>query len=200
MIVQQINLYQERFHDKRLWVSAGQTVAALMLVIAAIAIWSFVLESELAQAKQDSLSIVAERDRMAAELQAANDELTSLLKDTRLDRDIETTARKISARKQVLHFVDGNQFGSGRGFSEYLVALSRLHVDSIWLNQIHLGDDFVQIRGSALDASAISPYFARFSEQTVFRGGHFDLFELQRDKDADWKVDFEIATRGKSGE
>ena len=200
MIVQQINLYQERFHEKLLWVSAGQAVAALTLAIAVIAIWSFILQSQLTQAKQDSLLIVADRDRLTAELLAANNELTSMLKDTRLDRVIETTARKISARKQVLHFVDGNQFGSGQGFSDYLVALSRLHVDNIWLNQIRLGDDFVQIQGSALDAAEIPPYFARFSDQVVFQGGRFDLFQLQRDKEADWKVDFEIATRGSASE
>jgi hypothetical protein len=200
MIVQQVNLYQERFHEKMLWVSAGQAVAALTLAIAVMAIWSYILQSQLTQAKQDSLLIVAERDHLTSELQAANSELTSMLKDTRLDRDIETTARKISARKQVLHFVDGNQFGSGQGFSDYLVALSRLHVDNIWLNQIRLGDNFVQIRGSALDASEISPYFARFSEQVIFQGDRFDLFQLQRDKDADWKVDFEIATEGSSSE
>jgi hypothetical protein len=200
MIVQQINLYQERFHEKLLWVSAGQTAAALMLAIAVIAIWSFLLQSDLAQVKQDSLSIVAARDRLTAELQVANNQLTRMLKDTRLDRDIETTARKISARKQVLHFVDGNQFGSGQGFSDYLVALSRLHVDDIWLNRIRLGDNFVQIKGSALDATEIPLYFARFSEQVVFQGSHFDLFQLQRDKDTDWKVDFEIATSGSLSE
>ena len=32
--------------------------------------------------------------------------------------------------------------------------------------------------------------------QVVFQGSHFDLFQLQRDKDADWRVDFEIATSG----
>jgi hypothetical protein len=200
MIVQQINLYQERFHEKLLWVSAGQTAAALMLAIAVIAIWSFLLQSELAQVKQDSLSIVADRDRLTAELQVASNQLTRMLKDTRLDRDIETTARKISARKQVLHFVDGNQFGSGQGFSDYLVALSRLHVDDIWLNRIRLGDNFVQIKGSALDATEIPLYFARFSEQVVFQGSHFDLFQLRRDKDTDWKVDFEIATSGSLSE
>lgn len=200
MIVQQINLYQERFHEKLLWVSAGQAVAALTLAIAVIAIWSFILQSQLTQAKQDNLVIVADRDRLTAELQAANNELTSMLKDTRLDRDIETTARKISARKQVLQFVDGNQFGSGQGFSDYLAALSNLHVDNIWLSHIRLGENFVQIRGSALDASEISPYFARFSEQLVFQGDSFDLFQLQRDKNANWKVDFEIATEPSANE
>ena len=53
----------------------------------------------------------------------------------------------------------------------------------------------MQIRGSALEASEIPAYFARFTNEPLFRGDLFDLFELQRDPDFDWKVDFEIATR-----
>jgi hypothetical protein len=196
VIVQQINLYQERFYEKRLWFSAGQLVAALLLAIAVAAIWSFKLEYELEQAEQRSREIVAKRDRLTAELQAANSELTRMLEDTRLDQEIETTARKISARKQVLNFVDGNQFGSGKGFSDYMVALSRLHVDDIWLRQIRLGEGFVHISGSALEATEIPTYFARFSDEAVFHGGQYDLFQLQRDEQMDWKVDFEIATTG----
>ena len=44
MIVQQINLYQERFYEKRLWFSAAQVVSGLLLLIAVAAIWSFLLE------------------------------------------------------------------------------------------------------------------------------------------------------------
>jgi len=200
VIVQQINLYQERFHEKRLWFSAGQVAAAVLLTIGTAAICSFLLHHELSLADQRSREIMATRDSMTAELQEANNELTVLLVDDQVDREIETTARKISARKQVLNFVDGNQFGSGRGFSDYLVALSNLQVDDIWLSQVRLAADFVQIRGSALEASEIPPYFARFSDESVFRGDHFDLFQLQRDEQYDWKVDFEIATRGVLGE
>lgn len=200
MIVQRINLYQERFHEKRVWVSAGQLAAVLLLGLAGVAIWSFLLQAELIETEERSLELLTTRDSLTGELQAANNELTALLEDTRLDRDIETTARKISARKQVLNFVDGNQFGSGQGFSTYLVALSSLAVDNIWLDQIRLAEDFVHIRGSALDASEISPYFARFSDEAVFRGNHFDLFEVQRDEKFDWKVDFEISTSGFAGE
>jgi len=200
MIVQQINLYQERFHEKRLWFSAGQVAAAVLLAIGAAAIWSFLLHYELTQAELRGRDIMATRDSLTAELQVANNELAALLVDDQIDREIEITARKISARKQVLNFVDANQFGSGKGFSDYLVALSNLQVDDIWLSQVRLAGDFVQIRGSALEASEIPGYFARFSEEAVFRGDHFDLFRLQRDPQFDWKVDFEIATRGVIGE
>jgi len=195
VIVQQINLYQDRFREKRLWISAAQVAAAVLVVVAAIAIWSFMLDRELQQAQQHNLAIKADRDQMTEELAAANTELARLLKDSRIDIEIEDAARQISARKKVLNFVDANRFGSGEGFSAYLVALSNLQADEVWLNRIHLAEDFVQIKGSSLSAAQVPGYFDRFSEEEVFRGNRFDLFELSRDRNSEWKVDFEIATR-----
>lgn len=200
MIEQQINLYQDRFREKRLWVSAAQTVAMLLLLLVVGALWSFLLHSELEQLDQRNLSLEADRDRLAAELTLANAELSKLLEDDQLEQQIAGTARQISARKKVLNFVDANRFGSGQGFSDYLVALSRLQVDDVWLNQIRLGEGFVQIRGSSLSAEQVPGYFDRFSEEPVFRGNRFDLFRVSRARDTDWKVDFEIATSGEPGE
>lgn len=194
VIVQQVNLYQDRFRAKLLWISALQVAAALLLVIAAGSIWSFLLHTEFEQARRSNLEIKVERDRLTAELAVANADLAKLLEDHRLDREIETTARQISARKKVLKFVDANRFGSGEGFSDYLVALSHLHVDDIWLNQIRFAEDFVQIKGSALNAAEVPGYFDRFSDENIFEGNRFDLFQLSRASDSVWKVDFEIAT------
>lgn len=194
MIVQQINLYQDRFKEKRLWISSAQVAAAVVVVVAAGAIWSFLLHTEFERARLDNLQIKAERDHMTAELTVANGELAKLLEDHRLDREIETTSRQISARKKVLKFVDANRFGSGQGFSSYLVALSNLQVDDIWLTSIRFAENFVQIKGSALNAVEVPGYFDRFSNEDIFQGNRFDLFQLSRAKDSDWKVDFEIAT------
>jgi hypothetical protein len=196
VIVQQINLYQDRFRAKRVWISAAQVAAALLVVIAAGSIWSFMLHTEFEQARLDNLKIKADRDRITAELLVVNGKLAKLLEDHRLDRKIESTSRQISARKKVLKFVDANRFGSGQGFSSYLVALSNLHVDDIWLTRIRFAENFVQIKGSALKAAEVTGYFDRFSDEDVFKGNRFDLFQLNRASDSDWKVDFEIATNG----
>ena len=196
MIEQRINLYQERFREKRLWLSARQSALALAALIVVIAGSSFVLQADLEQARSENLAIKAERERLGGELDAANAELARLLKDSQIDDEIENAARQISARRKVLDFVGANRFGSGEGFSAYLVALSRLRVDDIWLSQIRLAEDYVRIRGSSLNAEQVPLYFDRFGDEAVFRGNRFDLFELSRDARADWKVDFEIATRG----
>lgn len=192
---QQINLYQERFHPRRLWLSANQVATAALLLLVVGTAWSLLLIYQLDAAADRKIAIEADRASLSAELAAANAELTRLLGDDRIVRQIESTARQIAARKKILNFVNDNRFGSGQGFSRYLVALARLHIDDIWLSQIKFGQDFVEIRGSALDAGRVPGYFERFSEEPVFVGNRFDLFRVSRDREHEWKVDFAIATR-----
>jgi hypothetical protein len=192
VIVQQVNLYQDRFREKRLWISAAQVAAMTLVVLAGISIWSFLLQSELQQAQQRNLAIQTDREQVAAELAAANAKLARLLQDSRIDIEIEDAASQISARKKVLNFVDANRFGSGEGFSRYLLALS--------LSQIRLAEDFMQIEGSSLSAEQVPGYFERFGDEEIFRGNRFDQFELNRDLKNDWKVDFKIATRERGDE
>ena len=195
MIVQQINLYQDRFKEKRLWVSAAQVTTILLILVAAGAVLSFLLNEQLEKANQRSLAVNADQIRMVEELTSASAELAQLLEHNRLDQDIENASRQISARRKVLRFVDANRFGSGQGFSNYLVALSNLQVKGVWLNHIRLAENFVQIKGSSLNAEQVPGYFDRFSEEAIFQGNRFDLFEVSRAADTEWKVDFEIATR-----
>ena len=194
MIEQQVNLYQDRFREKQVWVSAAQVAGLFAVLVLGMVLWSSWLHFELNDANKRNLAIKADQQRMSAELAAANAELAQLLEDDRLDRDIANTSRQIKARKKVLNFVDVNRFGSGEGFSSYLVALSNLHLTDVWLEQIRLGENFVQIRGSSLSAELVPGYFDRFSEEAVFEGNRFDLFQVSRSAETDWKVDFVIAT------
>ena len=196
MIDQQINLYQDRFKEKKLWGSARQVVTATVFLLTAMVIWSYLLHNELEQAQQQKRLIQVNQQTLTAELDSANAELARLLEQSHVDQQLETMARQISARNSVLNFVEANQFGSGKGFSDYLVALSQLHQDEIWLSQISLAENFMQIKGSSLSAEKIPGYFDRFSSEEIFRGKRFDIFEMSRAGDTDWKVDFEISTSG----
>ncbi|MDJ0778474.1 MAG: hypothetical protein QNJ85_11460 [Gammaproteobacteria bacterium] len=196
MIEQQINLYQDRFREKMIWFSAVQVLAGLALLVVVGGIWSYLLHAELSAVEQANRDIRVQRDRLTADLASANAELARLLEDDSVEREIAGTAKQVNARKQVLNFVEANRFGSGDGFSGYLVALSRLHVDDIWLNRVSLGQDYVRIEGSSLRADSVPAYFDSFGSEEVFVGNRFDLFRVSRPADSEWKVDFEIATRG----
>ena len=195
MIDQQINLYDERFREKKILLSAAQGASIVMILLLAVSGWSYLVQTSLDQATKENLMLMADRQNLVNELNTASVELNRLLADSRVDREISDVSREVSARKKVLAFVSSNQFGSGQGFSSYLVALSELHVDNVWLDEISLAENYIKIRGSALSAELIPEYFGQFSEQPVFRGNRFNIFAVDRKQDTDWKVDFEIATR-----
>lgn len=194
MIKQQVNLYQDQFREKRLFFSAGQIFSLLVILLLGGGGGSYLIQSNLDNARQENYSIKQSQKKITDELNAANAELAMLLADKRMDLEIAGISREVNARKKVLAFVSANQFGSGQGFSSYLLSLSNLHVDNVWLEQISLAENYVKIRGSALSADLVPLYFSRFSEESVFQGNRFNIFALDRKEATDWKVDFEIAT------
>jgi len=194
VISQQVNLYQDQFHEKKLYFSAQQIIFLLVALLLGGASGSYFIQTSLNLARQDNYLIKQSQNKITAELNAAHAELAMLLADKRMDQEITGLSREVSARKKVLAFVSANQFGSGQGFSSYLLALSKLHVDNVWLNEISLADNFLKIRGSALSADLVPLYFGQFSQESVFQGNRFNIFQLDRDEATDWKVDFEIAT------
>ena len=195
MIEQQINLYQDQFRDKKTLISAGQLGVLLVLVVIGMAVYSLLIHNDLEDAREFNQVLKERQVSIADELNSANAEMAKLLADTRMDEQISGISREISARRRVLNFVDANQFGSGEGFSPYLVSLSNLHMNNVWLDEIRFAENYIRLHGSALDAELVPEYFDQFGGEAVFVGRRFEVFQLERDANTDWKVDFEIASR-----
>lgn len=194
MIVQNINLYQDRFKEKKLLASAAQVMILLVALLLGMAGWSYQIQSDLNDSEQQNQLLKDRRSSVNSELAVVTEEINRQFGDDRITDLVNSVRQQLRARKKVIRFVENNKFGSGEGFSAYLKSLSNLQVDDVWLDQILLSDSFVKIRGSALSADLIPTYFDGFSEEKVFRGQRFQLFELDRKPGADWKVDFTIAT------
>lgn len=200
MIRQEINLYQERFQEKKLLFSALNCL--LMLGIAAIFLVfsAFQYQSMLAAAEQRQQQLEAERDTADQRLKEVQVELQRLLADNSLDLEIEQVNREIRVRKRMIRFVDENRFGSGEGFSGQLFALAEIGQDDLWLNEIELSSGYVKLSGSALNEQSVPAYFNQFRQRALFAGRVFDVFELGRSEDRDWKIDFVIASRASRNE
>jgi Tfp pilus assembly protein PilN len=193
--VQNINLYQDRFKEKKLLASAAQVMILLVALLLGMAGWSYQIQSDLNDSEQQNQLLKDRRSSVNSELAVVTEEINRQFGDDRITDLVNSVRQQLRARKKVIRFVENNKFGSGEGFSAYLKSLSNLQVDDVWLDQILLSDSFVKIRGSALSADLIPTYFDGFSEEKVFRGQRFQLFELDRKPGADWKVDFTIATK-----
>ena len=200
MIRQQINLYQERFHEKQLLLSARNGLLVVSLGLALMLIASFFYVHMKQQQHDRYEQNVASKEQANQRLQAIQVELQRLLADDRIDRELVRLEGDLSARQRMIDFVENNQFGSGDGFSIHLTALAGLKKDDLWLHEMSLASDYIKLSGSALAEQSVPEYFNMFQDQQLFAGRVFDVFELGRDRDQTWKVDFVIASRALSND
>jgi hypothetical protein len=195
MIVQEINLYQDRFKEKKLLLSAQHSLILLAVVLLVLMISSYFYTDMTQQKQLRYEQNLLQKKQSTQRMESLKAKLQELLANDRFDNKIAQVSKDIKVRKRIIDFVDNNQFGSGKGFSQDLGALAELSAKDLWLNQISLANGYVKISGSALIAQSVPEYFNQFQSRDLFEGYVFDVFELGRDVSRDWKVDFVIASR-----
>lgn len=194
MIVQQINLYQDRFKEKKILLSALQIVIITSLCVLLLVLSSYWYKDSYTTADKQNQELLLKKQQVNQQLEKQKRKLEALLDDNRVDRQLAQISHDISVRKRMIDFVVNNQFGSGQGFAKNLAALSELKVEDVWLNEITLAQNYVKLSGSALRAENIPEYFNQISNRDLFNGRVFEIFELDRTQGSDWKVDFVIAS------
>jgi hypothetical protein len=200
MINQEINLYQDRFKEKKLLLSAQHSLVLLGLVILALMVSSY-FYADMTQQEQLRLDQnLLQKTQSTQRMELLQKKMQELLANDQLDRKIAQVSKDIKVRKRMIDFVDNNQFGSGEGFSNDLAVLAELPGENLWLNQISLAANYIKLSGSALNAQSVPEYFNQFQSRDLFEGHVFDVFELGREAHRDWKVDFVIASREVSDE
>ncbi len=192
MIVQQINLYQDRFRTKRMVGSFDQLITLLVLLVAGIGVASYLLSSQLQSAQQRLDQVRAEQARLSSQVVNLNAEIDALVRNSGLDQQIELTARELAAHRRALRYIQSDQENYGQGFSPFLSAIARVNVPEIWLQKIRYSYDSVYLKGSSLNEEVVPGYFASFSDEDALSDRQFEMFEVNRSED--WKVDFEIST------
>ncbi|MCZ6471357.1 MAG: hypothetical protein O6649_08415, partial [Gammaproteobacteria bacterium] len=78
MIHQQINLYDERFREKKILLSAAQAASVFLILLFGVGGGSYFIQTNLDQARQENLIIKASRQNLVNELNAASAELARL--------------------------------------------------------------------------------------------------------------------------
>lgn len=195
MIVQEINLYQDRFKEKTIWLSFNHMLIVTGLLLAFLVISGYWYNSQLRMAEQKNRALTDSRERSTKLLAAEQEKLQSLLSNNQIDTQISKVSSAIAQHKRINDFVSKNQFGSGQGFSSDLIGLAEINIKNVWLNEISLAGDYIKLAGSALKAEVIPEYFNQFRQSELFEGQVFEVFQLDRKPAQNWKVDFLIASQ-----
>ncbi len=195
MIEQSINLYHERFQEKRIALSAVDMLLITIIAFGLLLGSSYWYQLVKQHAEQEQQRLTSQKQQLTLTLQELRKVLETRLSDNSVEMQLNKVSREITIRKRLIDMVINNQFGSGMGFSENLSELSRFKVNNVWLNEISLSESDLKLSGSALKAEDIPEYFNEFQQRDLFSGRTFEVFQVNRDKNQDWKVDFLIASR-----
>jgi len=199
-MLQQINLYQDRFKEKKVVPSARHSLFLVALIMIVVASMAYTQSESLVELDKQSVGLAEENKNLLGQIAFLKAKIDKILADDGLTEVITKTNREIASSQKVLRFVKRRQFGSGESFSQYLVALSRLSQENVWLRKINLSAQFMRLEGSSLNEENIPRYFQKFSGEDLFDGMSFDVFEMARPSAQDWKVDFIIASKQTSND
>lgn len=178
-MIQQVNLYQPVGRTQVVLTARSAATGLLAIAVALLAMWGYAWwqlhgmrrEAELARAQGEA------RRQLEAVRMADLDALTP----EELDRTIALLDAAVSVKTRAVQTLNA-EASSSADFSERLAALSRRHVDGVWLEQLTLGPrrDAMSLTGAALAPDLVPRYLKSLAADPALRGGEIDDFIIDR--------------------
>jgi Tfp pilus assembly protein PilN len=202
-MIQQINLYQPMFRRQAKVFSAitiAQTSLLILVVLTTIYFYGQYkikpLEIQLQHASQDVASL---------QLQVNNykKQIPEQAKSQLLENEIARLEKELKQREDIQAILARQELGNTRGFSGYMEALARQHVEGTWLTRVAIknGGQALSLQGKTLSSELVPRYIQRLAKENVLSGITFNVMELQRPNAKDKQViagrnelDFNIST------
>lgn len=193
--MQTVNLYQEQFRPRRIaWpIERFLTFGALAMVC--MFAW-YALERErvstLAETRAQAEQQLALWDARSAQL----DTHMAKLKSPDQAQRLSALRHELRATRELNRYLSNALPRSAPLFSDYLDALARRHQTGMWLTDIEIlaGGEQLRLGGSALEAQTVPDFLLALSSELAYAGRTFSSVLLNREPDAEWKVDFVLST------
>lgn len=195
--MQQINLYQDQFRIRREPWRARVLAAVLGLLLVVLAGVSAWLQYEAGQAEARLAAAEQRRDRAEQQVLALRSELEQIEAGEAVQADLPSRLRaELAAKRRLMDYLEQGPLARRDGFSGHLQGLARRVVDDLWFDRIVLeqGGDRLRFEGHSLEAAHVPRMIAALGEEAVFAGHAFRSLVIERSEDADWRVDFLLAS------
>ncbi|MEX1081890.1 MAG: PilN domain-containing protein [Halofilum sp. (in: g-proteobacteria)] len=191
--MQRINLYQEHLKRHQDPLNARRLALLLLLFAALLSAISGYQAWRANAAEARAAAAETERDAAAARVAALQSDLEAQPGD---DGRGQRLREELAAKRALLAYLEDGPFGEGGGFSGYLNGLSRQIVEGVWLNHIELSGGGAQLRldGHALDPGHVPALIGALGQAPAFEGRSFRRLAIERSEEADWRLNFTLAS------
>jgi len=180
--MQQVNLYQEQFKPKQVILPAQQVLLVAILPII-IFILLTIYFANTQRSLDDELAAQTEQtQQQQLQLDALQLQVDSLKQNPLLLAELNALRQQLDSKQILIDYLTNQTLGNQHGFSTMLTALSKQHIDDLWLTQFSLlnSGEFIALQGSAYTSQLIPEYIDNLAKSEQFQGKNFSVFQLQQ--------------------
>ena len=185
----QINLYSPVFRRQRKPFSAIWSVAAFLITATLMSTYYAFVDQQVRDLRSHRKDAELRLKQVRDQLVGAG-KLAQKTNSKALEEQIAHAEALLKGRQELIGRLKSGEIGNRDGYSKFLLALARQHLEGVWLTSIEISgprDDFA-IQGRALRADLLSEYIKMLRKEEAFRGKPIGTLAL-RERELDPKGD-----------
>ena len=193
--MQNVNLYQEQFRPRRIAWPIQRFFALGALAMVCVSAW-YVVERQRLETLAGTTVAAQQQVALWESRTAQLDTHLAKLNSPDQARVIGVLRDELRASRELSRYLANANPSNTPLFSEYLDALARRHQNGMWLTAIEIiaGGEQLRFGGSALNPQTVPDFLLALSSELAYAGRTFSSMLMNREPDADWKVDFVLST------
>lgn len=181
---QHVNLLQDVLFERKIWVSAQQMLAVIILTLALVVGWSYWQHYRLMNTHHTHTTLVAQVARTQQDIEAIEARIVRE-PDPRLQREVN----RMQAELQHLQALQGVAFEpfAQTQLAEFLRGVGRQRPEGLWLTYIHIGTSGrdVVLEDTTVDAKLLPNFITALGLEQVFFGMAFREVRLKEETSDD---------------
>jgi Tfp pilus assembly protein PilN len=194
---QQINMYQPMFHKQKIVFSA-MTMLQVGIFFLVIFLSSYIYQSsQLKPYKKQLVTIDQELVQLGNQL-AALESSNKKNKSKLIENEIKKLSIELKQRERISNVLSSRSFGNSSGFSSYLEAFAKGHVQGTWLTSVNIkqGGSLLGLKGKTLSSELVPVYIQNLTKEESLSGSSFNVMEIARVEtvEGDPELSFSIST------
>jgi Tfp pilus assembly protein PilN len=177
---QQINLYQPMFRKQKIVFSAMTMLQVGIFFIVVFTSIYIYQSSQIKPYKKQLATIDKELIQLANQIASISTPQKS--KSKLLENEITKLTKELEQRKRISRVLTSRSFGNSSGFSSYLEAFAKGHVQGTWLTSVNIkqGGTSLGLKGKTLSSELVPVYIQKLAEEESLHGSSFNVMELAR--------------------
>jgi hypothetical protein len=197
MIVQQVNLYQNRFEPTQPNLTIYLYVG--VIILGGIILLGISLQAIKERHNQQSLVEQARLnlDGKKAQVKLLTAKLAQQKLNTALRSETKQWQKNVSELTQAIEIINNNNNLPTQGFSAYFLALANQSISDVWLTVIHFDtrQQSIRFEGNTFNADKVPQFLQQLQQESVFHGRSFSTLTIEKSTQNANLMIFKISTQ-----